>query len=80
MKKGPKRTSVIWSISTEEFQKVIKQHSSFADIMRHFGLVVASGNYNTLKKRLKEEDIDYSHIPQGMDSNKNKIFPERLCI
>ena len=77
MKKGPKRTSVIWSISVEEFQKVVKQHNSLADIIRHFGLVIASGNYNTLKKRLKEDSIDYSHIPQGIDSNKNRVFPER---
>ncbi len=71
------RTSVIWSISNEEFKKIVNQNNSFADIIRHFGLVVASSNYNTLKKRLKEENIDYSHIPQGIDSNKNKVFPER---
>ena len=72
-----KRASIIWKISTKEFKKVVIKSNSFAEIMRHFGLVVASANYKTLRKRLDEENIDYSHIKLGLGSNKNRKFPER---
>ena len=72
-----KRTSIIWKISTEEFKQVVLKNDTFSSILKHFGLVLSSGNYKTLKRRLKFEDIDYSHIPQGIDSNKGRKFNKR---
>jgi len=72
-----KRTSIIWKISLEELKKIVIKSNSMASIIRHFGLAIASGNYKTLKKRLNESNIDYSHIKLGLDSNKNRIFPRR---
>lgn len=72
-----KRTSIIWKISLEELKKIVIKSNSIAGIIRHFGLVIASGNYKTLKKRLDENNIDYSHIKLGLNSNKNRIFPKR---
>jgi len=72
-----KRTSIIWKIPLEEFKKIVKSSNSLADILKHFGFVLASGNYKTLKKRLNEDNINYSHIPLGLNSNRNRKFPSR---
>lgn len=72
-----KRTSFIWGISLYELEKVAKESLSLADMLRHFGLVLASGNYKTLKKRLDCEGIDYSHIPLGITSNKGRKMPSK---
>ncbi len=72
-----KRTSIIWSIPKEEFQKVVTKNDSLASILRHFKLVLSKGNYKTLKTRLEEDKIDYSHIPLGINSNKGRKFPSK---
>jgi len=72
-----KRTSVVWKISIEELKKIVKKNDSFAKILKHFGMAIASGNYKTLKKRLNYENISYSHISQGLNNNKGRKFPER---
>jgi transposase-like protein/Zn finger protein HypA/HybF involved in hydrogenase expression len=68
------KTSVVWKPSKEEFQKLVSSSKSIADIIRHFGLVGASANYDTVKKRISEENIDASHIPLGLGSNKGRKF------
>ena len=72
-----KRTSVVWSIPKKELCEVVKKNGSFSKILKYFKLHNKGGNLKTLKKRLNEEDIDYSHIPLGMDSNKGRKFPNR---
>jgi len=72
-----KRTSIIWGISTEELKNIVAKSDSIAAIIRYFDLVIAGSNYKALKKRLDEESIDYSHISLGLNSNKNRKFPER---
>lgn len=67
------KTSPIWSISKEEFQKICKTYTTLADIIRHFN-IKPDGNYKTLQKRIKDENIDISHIKLGNDSNKNRKF------
>ena len=63
------RTSIIWKINKDELEKVVISNNSFADIIRHFGFAIASGNYKTLRKRLEYDKINYSHIPQGLNSS-----------
>ena len=70
MHKG--RTSIIWKINKEEFNKVCKSKPSLADILRHFGLHAGAGNYKTLKKRIEEDEIDISHIQLGLKANLNR--------
>lgn len=69
-----KRTSVVWSISKTELTKIVKSSDSLSKILKHFGLFSKGGNYNTLKRRLDEEGIDYSHISLGQNSNKGRNF------
>jgi len=69
-----KRTSIIWSIDRSVLENFVKESNSIAQILNHFGVVIASGSYKTLRKRLSEEKIDYSHIPTGFDCNKGRKF------
>lgn len=69
-----KRTSIIWTESSYDFQKRVNQCKSIADIVRSFGFAVGQAQYNVIYKRVKEDNIDISHIPLGIDSNKNRIF------
>jgi len=72
-----KRTSIIWQMPSEKFKELVEESKSLSQIIKHFGFVTSVGNYKTLKKRLKEEQIDYSHIKMGRDSNKGRKFPKK---
>ncbi len=75
MKKREKaRRSVVWRLPKEKFQKVVSSCDTLADVLRYFNLYSA-GNYPTLKKRIKEENINVSHMSSGLNSRKGKIFP-----
>jgi Zn finger protein HypA/HybF involved in hydrogenase expression len=56
----------------EELRKMVSASESLSQIMRTLGLVVAGSSVASLKKRLVEESIDFSHIPLGKDSRKGK--------
>lgn len=75
-----KRTSIIWQISTEEMTAIVKRNNSLANIIRDLNLTVAGSHYKTLKKRLDEDEINYSHIPVGLNSNKNRTFRKALPL
>jgi hypothetical protein len=70
-------TSKIYEISKENLQELTIKSSSLADILRQLGLYVSSGNYRPLKRRLDNENIDYTHIKMGLDANKGKLFPNK---
>lgn len=63
-----KKRSVFYTPTREKFQEIVKSYNTLAEIIRHFGL--GSGNYETLKARLESDNIDYSHIKLGLDTNK----------
>lgn len=67
------KTSPIWSVSKEQFQLICKMYNTLSDIIRHFK-IRPDGNYKTLKQRIKEENIDISHIKLGLNSNLNRKF------
>lgn len=71
------RTSPIWKLSKEEFYSLCKKHPSLASIIRSFGLEAEAGNYNTVKKRIREDGIDISHIQMGLGSNRGKCFTRK---
>ncbi len=72
-----KRTSPVWSISKKELEVIVKDSDSLSSILKYFGLNWTGGNHRTLKKRLNEEEIDYSHIKLGANCNKGRKFPSK---
>lgn len=77
MKNKRKRTSVIWTLSKEKIEKVVRENDSLSKILKYFGFVTSHGNYKTLKKRLLEDNIDYSHIMLGRNSNIGRNFNKK---
>lgn len=71
------RTSPIWLPTKEVFAEVCKKATTLAAILRHFGLTAQAGNYPSLKKRIKEDSVDISHITLGLNHNLNKISHKR---
>ncbi len=63
--------SIIYSLDKDEFQKLCLSCMTLADILRHFDMHVGAGNYKTLKRRIKNENIDISH----MGNPKNRKRP-----
>jgi len=74
MQKKRKKRSIVWSIPSEEFQDLVKNSSTIGQILKYFGLTNKGGNSDTVKRRIKYENIDMSHITLGKGSNKGKRF------
>ena len=68
------KRSPIWKISSYDFNKIVKESGSFGEILKKCNVSSVGGNIHTLKRRLNEENIDYSHIPTGKSSNKGRKF------
>lgn len=73
MEKGT-RIGRIWKIDKEELRTITSQSKSFADIFRKMEYFATGISYKSLKERLVADNIDFSHIPQGMDSNRGRKF------
>lgn len=72
------RTSPIWTLPKEVFGKIVKDSTTIAGILRHFGFTITGRGYQEIKKRCVADNIDMSHIPLGTDSNKGRIFNPTL--
>lgn len=75
-----KRTSKIWKMSRNEFQTLVTKSNSIIEILRYFNLVAANGSYNIIKRRFKEDNINYSHIVLGLAHNKGKKFISKTAF
>lgn len=67
---GRNKNSIIWKVSKENFEKIVKDSETYKDVLLKLGLPAKSGgNYKTLKQRLILEKINISHI-----ENNKKLF------
>lgn len=46
----------------EQFIKAVKSSQSFAQVISKLGLKVAGSNYDTVKRKIKELNLDISHM------------------
>lgn len=70
-----KRKSKVYSISNNEFIKLVKESYSYSDILRELGLgTVGGSSTDILKERIKELNIDTSHFSRNRSINRNKII------
>lgn len=62
-----KRTSPIWKITFEELESLIQNSNTYKQVLDHFGLENKGENFRTLRKRMIEDGIDFSHFSNKKD-------------
>jgi HNH endonuclease len=67
-----RRSSIVWDIPRADLENLVAASDTFSAVLRHFGLNHQGRNCHTLKRRLDEEGIDYSHIPEGRNSSRGR--------
>jgi hypothetical protein len=78
--KGPKRTGA-WRYTEEELREAVRSSLSFAQTLEKLNVVPAGGNYATLKKRIKDLNIDTSHFTgKGWLKNRNNPYTAKLAM
>ena len=56
----------------EQFIKAVQDSKSYAQIIRKLGLKVAGSNYDTVRRKIKELNLDTSHMTgQGWNVGEN---------
>lgn len=79
-----RRTSSIWSIPKNELELVVATHKSYKEILATFGLENKGNNFKTLKQRMNEDCVEYSHLQKKGDNlrvfNTAKPLKEIMVI
>lgn len=57
----------------EQFIEAVKSNLSYAGVLRELGLKLAGSNYDTVKRKIKELNLDTSHMT-GKAWNQGKRF------
>lgn len=52
-------------------QKILDTHDSYSDVMRYFGLDPRNGSIKTLYTRIKDENLDTSHLDKKRWAQRN---------
>lgn len=75
-----RKTSLIWTMGKEELQKIVKNNNSISGVLRDLNLDPAGsgGRFRDLKKRLIQDNLDFSHIPLGHFANTGRKFLRKL--
>ncbi len=75
-----KRKSIIWILLNDfKFKHLVKKSKTYKEILDYFNISASSGNYKTLKDRIRYLDVDVSHFEISYDDLKqyglNKKIP-----
>lgn len=62
------RTSPIWEIAPDELKTLVQNSNSYTQALKHFGLENKGENFRTLRKRMQEENINFSHFLSKKES------------
>ena len=68
-----KKTSIVWTVDREILQGKVNEAKSLNDIIRWLRMVHTGVSYRSLKKRLIDDAIDCSHIPDGRKRNMGGV-------
>jgi Zn finger protein HypA/HybF involved in hydrogenase expression len=69
--------SKIYKVESTLFANYVKTSNTFTEILLKCGLKNKGGNINTVKRRIKNEKLDCTHISTGRNHNLGKLFTTR---
>lgn len=61
--------------TNEEFITAVESSLSYAEVIKKLGLVPAGGNYNTVKRKIKELNLDISHMTGAAWNQGDRYTP-----
>lgn len=70
-----RRTSKVWEISKESFLTIVSNSTSFtqiANVINGDSALPSGGTIKSIKNRIKEEEVDITHIPMGRDHKSKR--------
>lgn len=68
------KRSFIWKIPSDELRGKVERATSLGQVLKDYGFRNKGRNALTLKRRLIEEHIDFSHMKMGSNSNAGRKF------
>lgn len=72
--KTRKKRSPIWKIPREDLE-IVRDCLTFSELFRRLKMnSKGNGSFAILQRRLVAENIDFSHIQKGRDSNRGRKF------
>lgn len=69
-----RRSSKIWEINKEDLLNLVSKSVSYKEVLNYFGLENKGNNFKTLRHRMIEDGIDFSHFKSRKEYLK--IFQE----
>lgn len=63
--------------SVQNLKTIVKNSKSIREVLQNLNIVPAGGNYQTIKNRIKEHNIDTSHFCGQAWNKGKKIGPKR---
>lgn len=66
-----KRSSKIWLIAREDLLNLVKESMSYKEVLNFFCLENKGNNFKTLRQRMLEDKIDFTHFKKRKDYLKS---------
>jgi hypothetical protein len=70
------KTSILWGIDKIELEKIVVEANSLKNVLYRLGISNSSGRQNTLKNRLKNDNIDFNHLIKKEAYSNEEVFVE----
>ena len=63
----------------EQFIEAVKSNLSYAGVLRELGLKPAGSNYDTVKRKIKELNLDTSHMTEKAWNQGKRFTPVKVA-
>jgi len=69
-----RKRSKIWTIPKEDLQNMLYKHDTLIGTLKEIDVPNVASGYEILKKRIKADNLDISHIPLGYNNNLGRHY------
>ena len=61
------RSNPVWMVKPDEFLEVVGESTTYKEVFEKFGLRNKGNSHNALRKRMREEGVDGSHLAKNWE-------------